>query len=257
VGDPTQFQVGDSVMVVGGSSESIRGAIIQITQNVPPPNNAASGGIEIFDEQSTFPISFGYETEGYFAIAPLEAGWSTGTNILAPDYGISLLGPEPLISYVWAADSTTNTTNESLFCTYNSSGTKTCWGNDRSGSPANNWWWFGSGAGDQTFITEDGRMGVGESPVTGVAGAFHGPVQTTQIIQAAAKNFAGTCSMSTATTCTFVVAASFTTSPVCITNVQGSTAIAGSCALSGSTVTITAASSNSQTWGAVLIGNPN
>lgn len=74
--------------------------------------------------------------------------------------------------------------------------------------------------------------------------------------QPAAKTFAGTCAMSSGTTCTFTATATFNSTPICIASDQGG-AIAGTCALSGSTVTITAASSNSSTWGALLIGNPN
>jgi hypothetical protein len=74
--------------------------------------------------------------------------------------------------------------------------------------------------------------------------------------QPAAKTFAGTCAMSSGTTCTFTATATFNSTPICVASDQGG-AIAGTCALSTGTVTITAASSNSSTWGAVLIGNPN
>lgn len=77
------------------------------------------------------------------------------------------------------------------------------------------------------------------------------------VTQSAAKTIAGTCLMSSATSCTFTISAVYST-PLCIgATPQGTTAIAGACSVSGSTVTITAASSNSQTWGAMIVGNPN
>jgi 3-deoxy-D-arabino-heptulosonate 7-phosphate (DAHP) synthase len=39
--------------------------------------------------------------------------------------------------------------------------------------------------------------------------------------------------------------------------VQSATVIAGGCTVSGTTVTVRAASSNSSTWAALLFGNPN
>ena len=99
--------------------------------------------------------------------------------------------------------------------------------------------------------------------IQGSAITLTGPVaasstlSATHINQAAANNHAGTCAMSSATSCTWTLAAAYTSTPICIASVQGSAAIAGACSVSGTTVTITAASSNSQTWGAVLVGNPN
>jgi hypothetical protein len=66
----------------------------------------------------------------------------------------------------------------------------------------------------------------------------------------------GTCVMPSATTCTFQIVA-FNSTPICHAQAQGATPITSACSVSGTTVTITAASSNSQTWGAVLYGNPN
>jgi hypothetical protein len=74
--------------------------------------------------------------------------------------------------------------------------------------------------------------------------------------QIAAGNWAGTCTMST-TTCTITLTANYTSTPGCVATVQGATAIAGACSVSGATVTITAASSNTATWAAMLFGNPN
>ena len=75
--------------------------------------------------------------------------------------------------------------------------------------------------------------------------------------QMAAKNFAGTCSMSSSTSCTWTLAGSYTGAPICIAVAQGITPIAAACSVSGTTVTVTAASANSLTWGAMVIGNPN
>ena len=67
----------------------------------------------------------------------------------------------------------------------------------------------------------------------------------------------GTCTMSGASSCTFTIASAFNVTPVCQAQAQGATAIAGACSVSGTTVTVHSASSNSLTWGAVLYGNPN
>jgi hypothetical protein len=50
--------------------------------------------------------------------------------------------------------------------------------------------------------------------------------------------------------------ASFTT-PLCVATVQGTTPIAAACSISGTTVTVTAATSNSATWAVFFFGNPN
>jgi len=82
---------------------------------------------------------------------------------------------------------------------------------------------------------------------------------TGHIDQSATKNFAGTCAMSAGTSCTWTLLAAYSGTPVCIVTVQSATLTGGAagCTVSGTTVTITAASSNSLTWGAVLIGNTN
>lgn len=70
----------------------------------------------------------------------------------------------------------------------------------------------------------------------------------------------GSCSMSAATTCTFSAGASFSGTPICFATIQASppaTANVASCAISGTTVTITAGASNSLTWNALLVGNPD
>jgi hypothetical protein len=70
-------------------------------------------------------------------------------------------------------------------------------------------------------------------------------------------NQQGGCTMSAGTTCTFNIAPAFNNPPTCLVNVQGATAIAGACSVSGTVVTVTAFTTNSQQWGAVLFGNPN
>ena len=76
--------------------------------------------------------------------------------------------------------------------------------------------------------------------------------------QSAASSTGGTCAMSAATSCTFPIGHTYTT-PVCIVTAQGTdvTGGAAACSVSGTTVTITAAASNSDTWGAFVFGNPN
>lgn len=76
--------------------------------------------------------------------------------------------------------------------------------------------------------------------------------------QAQANNFMGTCTMSSGTTCTATINLTYTT-PICFTSVQSAapTTFQGSCALSGTTVTVTASVSNSNTWAFIVVGNPN
>jgi hypothetical protein len=63
----------------------------------------------------------------------------------------------------------------------------------------------------------------------------------------------GTCAMSSGTTCTITVTQPPTQSlPHCVATVQGTTPIAAACSISGTTLTITAASSNSATWAAFI-----
>jgi hypothetical protein len=70
---------------------------------------------------------------------------------------------------------------------------------------------------------------------------------------------AGSCSMSTGTTCTFTIGAAFTT----VSNTQvaldasatpPATAISAKCSVSSTTVTITAGASNSLTWDCLVVG---
>jgi len=60
----------------------------------------------------------------------------------------------------------------------------------------------------------------------------------------------GACTMSSGTTCTVTLSAQPSTPALthCLAQVQGTTPIAAACSISGSTATITAASSNSATW---------
>ena len=60
-----------------------------------------------------------------------------------------------------------------------------------------------------------------------------------------------TCSMSSSTSCTVTLSTS-SLWKACNAQVQGSTAIAAACNISGTTLTVTAASSNSQVWGIFL-----
>lgn len=75
--------------------------------------------------------------------------------------------------------------------------------------------------------------------------------------QGVVKDFAGTCSMSSSTTCTITLVAAYSGTPGCVATVESATPLYAGCTVSGTTVTITANSSNSSTWAAMLFGNPN
>lgn len=100
---------------------------------------------------------------------------------------------------------------------------------------------------------------INTGPPTLVPDAFPNPFALSgHLNQHAAGNWAGTCAMSGTTTCTIALTTAYTSTPGCVVAQQGTgTVIAGECSVSGTTVTITAASTNSATWAAMLFGNPN
>jgi Pectate lyase superfamily protein len=75
--------------------------------------------------------------------------------------------------------------------------------------------------------------------------------------QGATGQFAGTCTMSSGTSCTITLTSSYGSTPGCLVTVQSAAVIAGGCTVSGTTVTVRAASVNSSVWAAMLFGNPN
>jgi hypothetical protein len=83
------------------------------------------------------------------------------------------------------------------------------------------------------------------------------PVAVSAIQQIAVSTTGGTCSMAATTSCTITIATTYTT-PVCIATQQSATLTGGDvgCTVSGTTVTITSAVANSETWGAFVFGNP-
>jgi hypothetical protein len=84
------------------------------------------------------------------------------------------------------------------------------------------------------------------------------PIQTSGFLQNVASATGGTCAMSTSTSCTITLGHTYTT-PVCIVTQQSATLTGGAagCTVSGTTVTITSAVANSETWGAWVFGNPS
>jgi Right handed beta helix region len=138
--------------------------------------------------------------------------------------------------------STTNTSDNLSIQVYNPSGT----------SITQHAWGI-AGTGD--VLTNTGTdCGSGGTACLG-GGAYFG----NHLNQTATKNIAGACSMSTSTSCTFTLNAAFNSTPLCFPAQQSAILTGGAvgCTVSGTTVTITAATANSETWGAFLIGNPN
>ncbi len=116
------------------------------------------------------------------------------------------------------------------------------------------------GGGTNGFVDGVSTVGTVNNPsvvVSGTGATFPAITSAGHFNQAATADFAGSCAMSSSTSCTITLNAAFTGTPLCEVTAQGNTAIAGACSVSGTTVTITAGSSNSLTWGALLIGNPN
>lgn len=103
-----------------------------------------------------------------------------------------------------------------------------------------------------------GILEVGSSTNCNANGTIAAAAATVGAInQSAASSTGGTCTMTT-TSCTITIAHTYTT-PVCIATQQSATLTGGAagCTVSGTTVTITATVSNTETWGALVFGNPN
>lgn len=111
----------------------------------------------------------------------------------------------------------------------------------------------GGASGKATYMTD---------ATNGYAEVHEGTAALSRICTAAngicATSIGGTCAMSTSTSCTITLGHTYTT-PVCIATQQSATLTGGAvgCTVSGTTVTITSAVANSETWGAFVFGNPN
>lgn len=103
-------------------------------------------------------------------------------------------------------------------------------------------------------ITNHGTL-VTTGGITGGSLTTTGITQTKKLQQNAACQFACTCTMVSATSCTATLAVSYTTSLCYVTDQTNP--IAGKGVLSSFTLTITAASSNSDTWAGFCVGNPS
>lgn len=99
-------------------------------------------------------------------------------------------------------------------------------------------------------LTGTPNITVGTVTATGITGSY--------LNQTAASAYGGTCTMTSATSCSFTLGHAPTTA-VCVSSEQGTGTVLGSkCSVSAlGVVTITASSTNSQTWGALVFGNPN
>jgi hypothetical protein len=74
--------------------------------------------------------------------------------------------------------------------------------------------------------------------------------------------FQGSCAMAAASTCTFSIPASFSSTPLTYVSIDAAstvpaTANSAKCSVSGTTVTVTAGASNSLTWDCLLVGAPD
>jgi hypothetical protein len=84
---------------------------------------------------------------------------------------------------------------------------------------------------------------------------FNVPVTiNAHLSQRADGNLGGKCSMKASTSCFFKLAPPYPKDLICVPAVQGKAPLIGACSLSGNVVTITAATANSETWGAIFVG---
>jgi hypothetical protein len=100
--------------------------------------------------------------------------------------------------------------------------------------------------------------GINLAQTFSVAQTFSSGALLPSMVQTAASSTGGTCAMSASTSCAITLGHTYTT-PVCIATQQSATLTGGAvgCTVSGTTVTITSAVLNSETWGAFVFGNPN
>jgi hypothetical protein len=118
-----------------------------------------------------------------------------------------------------------------------------------------------STAGTGGFIVYEGGANYNTAAFSvsssGNATVTNNAVVTNHLNQAATDDFAGTCTMSSNTTCIVAMNHSWTSTPICHANPQGSTPYYASYSVSSNNVTITANASNSATWAVSCVGNPN
>ncbi|QEE27363.1 hypothetical protein FTW19_04655 [Terriglobus albidus] len=86
-----------------------------------------------------------------------------------------------------------------------------------------------------------------------------GTIYPAKLNQSQGNAFAGTCSMSGSSSCSFSINFPYANNPIGIASPQGAiyTGGAASCSVSGTTATINVPTANSLVWGCVLVGNPN
>ena len=113
----------------------------------------------------------------------------------------------------------------------------------------------------QTFnggATFTGTNSFGGTNTFSTLGTFNAGASTSFLNQTAASATGGSCAMVAGTSCTITVGHTYTT-PLCIATQQSGTltGAAVGCTVSGTTVTVTAAVANSETWAALVFGNPN
>lgn len=136
-----------------------------------------------------------------------------------------------------------------------------------SGAPGPRGYQFNALSGfNQDLVIRTRLAGINNILGQNIAGASiysidnNGNAAIAHLNQFAARDFAGSCAMAAGTSCTFTITGSYTSTPLCFASIASTppaTANSGSCALSGTTVTITAGIANSLTWNALLIGNIN
>ena len=212
--------------------QTVTGALGTVTASLP----ANTGTIAELNLAQTFSANqivnsaFGVEESSVIANAALSIGTVAWGSSPTNAYAIYALAP-------------TGATNNYLINLFNSGGSTSEFNVTSAGA--------GTFNGNVTASNVVASSGTG----TFLNVSLTGIMTSKTIDQHAANNFGGTCSMSSSTSCTITLGTTYTT-PVCVATVQSTTVIAAGCTVSGTTVTITAASSNSATWGAFVFGDP-
>jgi hypothetical protein len=177
VGDPSQFQVGDSVMGGEGAQQMAEDMLNSHVQNVPVPNNY--GSTNLFNTSTgSFPLTNGALWEGSYKNEVLSLDWADDNVAgVVPSEGIFMQGAAPTFGFI-NADDPARDNLECLWNPFTSTGSNSAACFDRTS--ANNWWVFGpkNTTASDLFVAP-GQVGIGETPPATFALGVNGTLKAT------------------------------------------------------------------------------
>jgi hypothetical protein len=132
--------------------------------------------------------------------------------------------------------------------------------NNTSGSGTGGFIVYEGGANYNTpalTVTSSGAASTASNFQAGAANGTGNVVVGNHLNQIGTGDFAGSCTMSSSTSCMVSFQHSWTSTPACVAAPQGTTPMFAAVSVSSNNVTVTASASNSATWNVVCPGNPN